>query len=229
MVLTAVGFCRANESPTVFEGCVMPRHPSERGTALLEFSIVLSLLILIAIGVTEFGRVFSELLWFSQSSYNTALIGASVDIDLAPQAMGQRYNQNITVKNKYLKNATLVDIETSPERKEMRVRAQANIPFFFENAAAKFLGRSELAFDMEIVTPLLVTGPSDTSEEMIRFENKTPYNCSFSAGSYSPTPCYYADVLSVPGSPLGPGETIPIYQELSTINAQLGSSSTGEL
>ncbi len=59
--------------------------PDERGAALVEFAIVVSLFLLILFGIIEFGLAFNDYLNVRNGSREAARLGVVNDLDNAPQ------------------------------------------------------------------------------------------------------------------------------------------------
>ena len=161
---------------------------AQHGAALLELGIVLPFVLLLMLGITELGRMFSYVTWFSGVSYEAALTASESSAGSgAALAMGRfqsLFNIHLFNNNIRMISADLPSSSFNTDALVRTVRLQSNAR---PVALFDYLG---LDFAVGYVSGLLLSNPNATVGALDQFQRDVIfYGCDGEPSVQSDVPC----------------------------------------
>jgi len=77
-------------------------YKAQKGSVLVEFTLVLPLLLILFVGILELGRALNETSWLIQASYQSAKLGSESPRSYGEQAMSSRGLLMSQLQNKFV-------------------------------------------------------------------------------------------------------------------------------
>lgn len=159
------------------------KKKNELGASMLEFSITVGLLMLLATGTVELGRLVSQISWFSQTAYQAALVGSEYNQDLAEESARDRFRNLYALQNKALelKEEDLANevVNYNPLDETFTFRASAAMPYTM-GSSEHYLGKAlGLNLNVDITAPALAQRSDDFDSRLQTPESDLRYgvNC----------------------------------------------------
>lgn len=151
----------------------------QRGAAMVELAIVIPLLLLLIIGVANIGQALTQMTWIINTTYTTAIAGATASKANRPSAMQTRGGSFVQLNDPIERpNVPVREVlpaeRTVSGRDIVEVQMQGEVKYGF---GVHLLGIDRFV-SQKIVAPILVLDSGSFAADILKWGNEADYDCS---------------------------------------------------
>jgi hypothetical protein len=166
---------------------VRMRKSEQEGGALIELSLVLPVMILLLVGIIEYGKSFSQAFWIAQASYNSVLKGGEVPLGGTKREdkMRERFDKSLIIHRNNFVAGENMDVVPNVDPAIMDEALQATVEGTVSTDSFNILPL-EVPVRVRIIAPVVIMGGNTAVSGYDKFGNPQDlHTCDSSPGTCS--------------------------------------------